>query len=94
MLNILGCVKRCLLVVVRTFVLVMAFAQGDCKDGGAGESTIACSEFAKKEADAKLNNSYKELMGRAESRYIFQYQSQPEMQKGFLNKLKTRSGLG
>jgi uncharacterized protein YecT (DUF1311 family) len=88
MLNILGCVKRCLLVVVGLSFSVMAFAQGDCKDGGAGESTIACSEFAKKEADAKLNNSYKELMGRAESRYIFQYQSQPEMQKGFLSKLK------
>lgn len=76
-----------LLVVAGLSFSLTAYAQVDCKEGSADESAI-CAELAKKEADEKLNDSYKDLLGRAESRYIFQYQSQPEIQKAFLAKLK------
>ncbi|WP_415772282.1 lysozyme inhibitor LprI family protein [Pseudomonas sp. LB3P38] len=70
------------------FLSSMAYAQVDCNENTAIQQVSICADLAKKEADTKLNDSYKALIDRAESRYIFQYQSQPEMQKAFLAKLK------
>lgn len=67
---------------------LMSFAQDVCAENMAEEQSAQCAQAEMEIADAKLNESYKAVIDRAESRYIFQYQSQPELNKAFLGKLK------
>jgi uncharacterized protein YecT (DUF1311 family) len=66
----------------------IAYSKAECTEDGTKISAVACAENAKIQADTQLNDSYKELNDRAESRYILQYQSQPDIQKKFIAQLK------
>jgi uncharacterized protein YecT (DUF1311 family) len=67
---------------------LMSNAQDACSENSSEAQSTKCAEMEMKIADAKLNESYKAVIERADSRYIFQYQSQPELNKAFLGKLK------
>src|SRR5471030_2276843 len=89
MSKIMSCIKIVFLVVAGISISLMVYAQVDCKESSASVSTSICADLAKSEADAKLNERYEALINRAYSRYIFQYQSQPEVKKAFVGKLKS-----
>jgi uncharacterized protein YecT (DUF1311 family) len=73
--------------IVSSFSLVSA-AEDACLENASSAQIAKCAEVEMKKADAELNESYKAVIERASSRYIFQYQSQPEINKAFLEKLK------
>jgi uncharacterized protein YecT (DUF1311 family) len=59
-----------------------------CEDV-AVEKSRECVDASTKDADRILNESYEAVIDRAGARYIFQYQSQHEVHKAFLGRLKS-----
>lgn len=83
-----SCIAKGAQIVVAFSLSTTTFAQVECDVRDAGSQIAICAELAKKEADIKLNDSYKALIDRAAARYIYQHQSQPEEEKVFLVKLR------
>lgn len=81
-------IRGVVFVLVGALLPLMSSAQDVCAENTSEEQSAQCAQVEMKIADAKLNESYKAVIDRAESRYIFQYQSQPELNKVFLGKLK------
>jgi uncharacterized protein YecT (DUF1311 family) len=79
--------KLIVVFIISSFSLVSS-AEDACVESASSVQIAKCAEAEMKKADENLNESYKAVIERASSRYIFQYQSQPEINKAFLGKLK------